>query len=62
MIMHKMDEAVYLANKIVLVNNGQDAKTAEVAQNSLPTTDIGEMPKDYYPRNPPPVNPETFYR
>ena len=38
MITHDVDEAIYLADKIVLMTNGPDAKVAEIVENPLPKT------------------------
>ncbi|MFG1462419.1 ABC transporter ATP-binding protein [Xanthobacter sp. DSM 24535] len=36
MITHDVDEAIYLADRIVLMTNGPDATIAEIVQNPLP--------------------------
>ncbi len=36
MITHDVDEAIYLADKIVLMTNGPDAMVAEIVENPLP--------------------------
>jgi nitrate/nitrite transport system ATP-binding protein len=36
LITHDVDEAIYLADKIVLMTNGPDAKIAEIVNNPLP--------------------------
>ncbi len=36
MITHDVDEAIYLADKIVLMTNGPDARVAEIVENPLP--------------------------
>jgi nitrate/nitrite transport system ATP-binding protein len=36
MITHDVDEAIYLADKIVLMTNGPDAQIAEIVENPLP--------------------------
>ena len=38
MITHDVDEAIYLADKIVLMTNGPDAMVAEIVENPLPKT------------------------
>ncbi len=52
MITHDVDEAVYLADKIVLMSNGPDAMIAEIVVNPLPRDrrrfDLHKHP-DYYP-------------
>lgn len=52
MITHDVDEAMYLADKIVLMTNGPHAKIAEIVQNPLPLervrTDVHRHPA-YYP-------------
>lgn len=52
MITHDVDEAMYLADKIVLMTNGPGARVAEVVVNPLPRDrqriDLHRHP-DYYP-------------
>ncbi len=36
MITHDVDEAIYLADRIVLMTNGPEAKVAEIVENPLP--------------------------
>ena len=36
MITHDVDEAIYLADRIVLMTNGPDAMLAEIVENPLP--------------------------
>lgn len=51
MITHDVDEAIYLADRIVLMTNGPFAKVAEIVENPLPRdrnrTDLHKNP-DYY--------------
>ncbi len=51
MITHDVDEAIYLADKIVLMTNGPNAKIAEIVENPLPADrrqgEIHHEP-DYY--------------
>ncbi|QXX76306.1 ABC transporter ATP-binding protein [Methylovirgula sp. HY1] len=55
MITHDVDEAIFLADKIVLMTNGPNAMIAEVVQNSLPRDrsrlDIHKQPEFYALRN-----------
>ena len=52
MITHDVDEAIYLADKIVLMTNGPQAMIAEIVENPLPRdrrrVDLHRSP-DYYP-------------
>ena len=52
MITHDIDEAMLLADKIVLMTNGPKARIAEIVENTLPTTrsrtDLHKHP-NYYP-------------
>jgi nitrate/nitrite transport system ATP-binding protein len=55
MITHDVDEAIYLADRIVLMTNGPDAKLAEIVENPLPKervrTDFHRHPLYYAVRN-----------
>ncbi len=55
MITHDVDEAIYLADRIVLMTNGPDAVLAEIVDNPLPKervrTDIHRHPMYYVVRN-----------
>ena len=55
MITHDVDEAIYLADRIVLMTNGPDAVLAEIVENPLPKerarTDIHRHPLYYAVRN-----------
>src|SRR5436190_12020403 len=55
MITHDVDEAIYLADRVVLMTNGPDAVLAEIVENPLPKdrvrTDIHRHPMYYVVRN-----------
>src|SRR5712691_9546694 len=55
MITHDVDEAIYLADRIVLMTNGPDAVLAEIVENPLPKerkrTDFHRHPLYYGVRN-----------
>lgn len=55
MITHDVDEAIYLADKIVLMTNGPDARLAEIVENPLPKvrarSDVHRHPLYYAVRN-----------
>jgi len=55
MITHDVDEAIYLADRIVLMTNGPDAKIAEIVINPLPKErrrdDVHKHPAYYAIRN-----------
>jgi nitrate/nitrite transport system ATP-binding protein len=55
MITHDVDEAIYLADKIVLMTNGPNALLAEVVENPLPKermrTEVHKHPLYYPVRN-----------
>ena len=55
MITHDVDEAIYLADRIVLMTNGPDAKLAEIVDNPLPKdrvrAEIHRHPLYYAVRN-----------
>jgi nitrate/nitrite transport system ATP-binding protein len=55
MITHDVDEAIYLADRIVMMSNGPDAVFAEVVENPLPKdrkrTDFHKHPLYYGVRN-----------
>ena len=55
MITHDVDEAIYLADRIVLMTNGPDAALAEIVDNPLPKdrkrTDFHKHPLYYGVRN-----------
>jgi nitrate/nitrite transport system ATP-binding protein len=55
MITHDVDEAIYLADRIVLMTNGPDAVLAEAVENPLPKerarTDVHRHPLYYATRN-----------
>ncbi|MEP9376730.1 ABC transporter ATP-binding protein [Aquabacter sp. CN5-332] len=55
MITHDVDEAIYLADRIVLMTNGPEAVVAEIVENPLPRDrrrlDIHKQPDFYAVRN-----------
>jgi nitrate/nitrite transport system ATP-binding protein len=55
MITHDVDEAIYLADKVVLMTNGPDAVLAEIVENPLPKVrarnDFHRHPLYYATRN-----------
>jgi nitrate/nitrite transport system ATP-binding protein len=55
MITHDVDEAIYLADRIVLMTNGPSAVLAEVVENPLPKerkrTEVHKHPLYYPVRN-----------
>ena len=55
MITHDVDEAIYLADRIVMMSNGPDAVFAEIVENPLPKdrkrTDFHKHPLYYGVRN-----------
>ena len=55
MITHDVDEAIYLADRIVLTTNGPDARLAEIVDNPLPKdrarADVHRHPLYYAVRN-----------
>lgn len=55
MITHDVDEAIYLADKIILMTNGPEALVAEIVENPLPKTrdrnQIHKHPAYYAIRN-----------
>jgi nitrate/nitrite transport system ATP-binding protein len=55
MITHDVDEAIYLADKIILMTNGPGAVLAEIVENPLPKNrariDIHRHPHYYGLRN-----------
>src|SRR5690242_9662311 len=55
MITHDVDEAIYLADRIVLMTNGPDAVLAEIVENPLPKerrrADVHRHPLYYATRN-----------
>ncbi|MFN3854582.1 MAG: ABC transporter ATP-binding protein [Phreatobacter sp.] len=55
MITHDVDEAIYLADKIVLMTNGPDARIAEIVANPLPAdrlrNEVHRHPAYYAVRN-----------
>ncbi len=55
MITHDVDEAIYLADKIILMTNGPEAMVAEIVENPLPKdrdrNQIHKHPSFYAIRN-----------
>jgi nitrate/nitrite transport system ATP-binding protein len=55
MITHDVDEAIYLADRVVMMTNGPDAVLAEIVENPLPKergrADIHRHPMYYVVRN-----------
>src|SRR5262249_53896834 len=55
MIPHDVDEAIYLADRVVLMTNGPDAVLAEIVENPLPKerkrNDVHKHPLYYGVRN-----------
>ena len=55
MITHDVDEAIYLADRVVLMTNGPEAVLAEIVENPLPKerkrTDVHKHPLYYGVRN-----------
>ena len=54
MITHDVDEAIYLADRVVLMTNGPDAVLAEIVENPLPKQrgrDAHKHPLYYAVRN-----------
>jgi nitrate/nitrite transport system ATP-binding protein len=55
MITHDVDEAIYLADRIVLMTNGPQARVAEIVENPLPKdrsrTELHRQPGYYALRN-----------
>src|SRR5258707_4983942 len=55
MITHDVDEAIYLADRVVLMTNGPNAVLAEIVENPLPKerkrTDFHKHPLYYGVRN-----------
>jgi nitrate/nitrite transport system ATP-binding protein len=55
MITHDVDEAILLADKVILMTNGPEAKIAEIVDNTLPRNrdrhDIHKNPQYYRIRN-----------
>ena len=69
MITHDVDEAIYLADRIVLMTNGPDAMLAEIVDNPLPKqrrrTDVHKHPLYYggaQPHHRFPGEPEQEFR
>src|SRR5256714_9075389 len=55
MITHDVDEAIYLADRVVMMSNGPDAVLAEIVENPLPKerkrNDVHKHPLYYGVRN-----------
>ena len=74
MITHDVDEAIYLADRIVLMTNGPDAVLAEIVENPLPKDRVrtrrapaaavlsGAQPHHRFPGQPQPHLPDEVGR